>query len=199
MTQSERSGFEALIAELRIKSVAGGRKGSSRDGKVRLAYKQMADRLDAILAVPSPDEPPAQSSAEGGLAALDILRDLVSRADELWPHETQNTDFEVSLKRAHKWLAAQPTAQTRAPREVLIEGSIPVVPRSEHTISATFHTESATVHSAPPERARRFYNCAYVTRIACPKDADQSQFQRELQEQAPPSAEAAAIPLRLIL
>jgi hypothetical protein len=40
---------------------------------------------------------------------------------------------------------------------------------------------------------------AYVTRIACPKDADQSQFQRELQEQAPPSAEAAAIPLRLIL
>lgn len=40
----------------------------------------------------------------------------------------------------------------------------------------------------------------YVTRIAAPKDgADLTQFELELQEHAAPSAEIAAIPLRLIL
>lgn len=40
---------------------------------------------------------------------------------------------------------------------------------------------------------------AYITRIAAPIGEDLSQFERELQEQKPPSAEAAEIPLRLIL
>jgi hypothetical protein len=39
----------------------------------------------------------------------------------------------------------------------------------------------------------------YVTRIAVPLDQDHSQFQRELQEHQAPSAEVAAIPLRLVL
>lgn len=39
----------------------------------------------------------------------------------------------------------------------------------------------------------------YITRIACPEGADQSQFQRELQEQRVPSADVLAIPLRMIL
>ncbi len=39
----------------------------------------------------------------------------------------------------------------------------------------------------------------YVTRIAVPLGQDHSQFQRELQEHRAPSAEVAAIPLRLIL
>jgi hypothetical protein len=40
---------------------------------------------------------------------------------------------------------------------------------------------------------------AYIARVAAPQDADQSQFQRELQECRAPSAAVAAIPLRLIL
>lgn len=39
----------------------------------------------------------------------------------------------------------------------------------------------------------------YVTRIAVSRDADCSQFERELQECQEPSAEIAAIPLRLVL
>jgi len=39
----------------------------------------------------------------------------------------------------------------------------------------------------------------YVTRIAVAKDADVSEFERELQEHKPPSAEIEAIPLRMIL
>lgn len=39
----------------------------------------------------------------------------------------------------------------------------------------------------------------YVTRVQVPEDADQEQFQRELEEHRPPSPEAVAIPLRLIL
>jgi hypothetical protein len=40
---------------------------------------------------------------------------------------------------------------------------------------------------------------AYIARVAAPQDADQSQFQRELQECRAPSAAVDAIPLRLIL
>lgn len=39
----------------------------------------------------------------------------------------------------------------------------------------------------------------YVTRIACDPDADQTQFKAELEEHAAPSAEMAAIPMRMIL
>jgi hypothetical protein len=39
----------------------------------------------------------------------------------------------------------------------------------------------------------------YVTRIAVPMDQPQEQFVRELQEHQAPSADVAAIPLRLIL
>lgn len=39
----------------------------------------------------------------------------------------------------------------------------------------------------------------YVTRIAVKEDADCSEFVRELQEHAKPSAEIMAIPARLIL
>jgi hypothetical protein len=39
----------------------------------------------------------------------------------------------------------------------------------------------------------------YVTRIALAKDADPSEFERELQEHKPPSPEIQAIPLRMIL
>jgi hypothetical protein len=40
---------------------------------------------------------------------------------------------------------------------------------------------------------------AYVTRIAVSDTEDVSQFERELQEHRAPSAEIAAIPLRLVL
>lgn len=40
---------------------------------------------------------------------------------------------------------------------------------------------------------------AYVTRIAVSESVDSSEFYRELQEHRPPSAEIAAIPLRLVL
>lgn len=41
---------------------------------------------------------------------------------------------------------------------------------------------------------------AYITRIACDKDEPQAEeFQRDLTEHRPPSAEVAAIPLRMIL
>ncbi|MFA9478536.1 hypothetical protein ACERK3_09530 [Phycisphaerales bacterium AB-hyl4] len=40
---------------------------------------------------------------------------------------------------------------------------------------------------------------AYVTRIAVHKDADASEFERELQEHRPPSVDVAGIPARLIL
>lgn len=39
----------------------------------------------------------------------------------------------------------------------------------------------------------------YVTRIAVDGDQDCAQFQEELQEHKPPSAEIEAIPLRMIL
>jgi len=39
----------------------------------------------------------------------------------------------------------------------------------------------------------------FVTGIAVPNDADHSQFERELQERRAPSADVAAIPMRLIL
>ena len=39
----------------------------------------------------------------------------------------------------------------------------------------------------------------YVTRNSVNKNQDQSQFERELQEHAPPSAEVKALPLRMIL
>ena len=39
----------------------------------------------------------------------------------------------------------------------------------------------------------------YVTRIAVAKDADASEFERELQEHQVPSLEIEAIPLRMIL
>jgi electron transfer flavoprotein alpha/beta subunit len=39
---------------------------------------------------------------------------------------------------------------------------------------------------------------AYVTRIAVDKDADVSQFERELQECSAPTPAVAAIPLRMI-
>jgi len=39
----------------------------------------------------------------------------------------------------------------------------------------------------------------YVTRIAVDRDEDSSEFDRELQEHRSPSAEIAAIPMRLIL
>jgi hypothetical protein len=39
----------------------------------------------------------------------------------------------------------------------------------------------------------------YITRIAAGLQEDLSQFERELKEQRPPSAEIEAIPLRLIL
>lgn len=40
---------------------------------------------------------------------------------------------------------------------------------------------------------------AYITRIACARDADALEFERDLQECRPASAGVAAIPLRLIL
>ncbi len=40
---------------------------------------------------------------------------------------------------------------------------------------------------------------AYVTRIAVAKDEDSTQFEKELLEQAAPSAAIAAIPLSMIL
>lgn len=40
---------------------------------------------------------------------------------------------------------------------------------------------------------------AYVTRIAVSNSVDASEFERDLQEQRPPSPEIAAIPLRLVL
>ena len=39
----------------------------------------------------------------------------------------------------------------------------------------------------------------FVTRIAVPNSSDHSEFERELQEHAPPSADVQAIPLHLIL
>ena len=39
----------------------------------------------------------------------------------------------------------------------------------------------------------------FVTRIAVRKDADASEFERELQEHKAPTAEIEAIPLRMIL
>lgn len=39
----------------------------------------------------------------------------------------------------------------------------------------------------------------FVTRVAVPNDADQSQFQRELSEQRAPSAQVEAIPFRMII
>ncbi len=39
----------------------------------------------------------------------------------------------------------------------------------------------------------------FVTRIAVAKDADASEFERELQEHKPPTAEIQPIPLRMIL
>lgn len=40
---------------------------------------------------------------------------------------------------------------------------------------------------------------AYVTRIAVSESVDSSEFERELQQHAPPSAEIQAIPLRLVI
>ena len=40
---------------------------------------------------------------------------------------------------------------------------------------------------------------AYVTRIAVHLDDDATEFERELQEHEPPSAEVMAIPLKLII
>jgi len=40
---------------------------------------------------------------------------------------------------------------------------------------------------------------AFITRIAVKKDADCSQFEKELKEQKVPSPDVAAIPLRLII
>lgn len=40
---------------------------------------------------------------------------------------------------------------------------------------------------------------AYITRLACDAAADQSEFQKQLQEHSPPSPEIEAIPLRLII
>jgi len=39
----------------------------------------------------------------------------------------------------------------------------------------------------------------FITRIAIGKDAETSEFERELQEHRPPTAEIEAIPLRMIL
>ncbi len=39
----------------------------------------------------------------------------------------------------------------------------------------------------------------YITRIAVARDADASEFERELQEHKPPTAEIQAIPLRMVL
>jgi hypothetical protein len=39
----------------------------------------------------------------------------------------------------------------------------------------------------------------YVTRIAVAKDADATQFERDLKEHRAPSAEIQAIPLRMVL
>ena len=39
----------------------------------------------------------------------------------------------------------------------------------------------------------------YITRVSVSKDADCTQFEAELQECRPPSAEVAAIPMRMIL
>jgi len=39
----------------------------------------------------------------------------------------------------------------------------------------------------------------YITRVAVANDRDHAEFERELQEHAAPSAEIAAIPLRLLL
>lgn len=39
----------------------------------------------------------------------------------------------------------------------------------------------------------------FITRIAVHNDANHSDFERELQEQRAPSADVAAIPMRLIL
>lgn len=40
---------------------------------------------------------------------------------------------------------------------------------------------------------------AFITRIGVAKDADSSEFERDLQEHAAPTPEIQAIPLRLIL
>jgi hypothetical protein len=40
---------------------------------------------------------------------------------------------------------------------------------------------------------------AYITRIACDKDADAGEFEAELEAQRTPSSALQAIPLRLIL
>ena len=39
----------------------------------------------------------------------------------------------------------------------------------------------------------------YITLVAVPKDQDPAQFERELEEQKPPSPEIEAIPLRMVL
>lgn len=40
---------------------------------------------------------------------------------------------------------------------------------------------------------------AYLTRIACDKDANQEEFQNDLQSHEAPSAEIECIPLRMII
>lgn len=40
---------------------------------------------------------------------------------------------------------------------------------------------------------------AYITRIAVANELDATEFERELQQHAPPSADIQAIPLRLVL
>jgi hypothetical protein len=40
---------------------------------------------------------------------------------------------------------------------------------------------------------------AYITRIAVHKDDDATEFEKELQEHSPPSADVQAIPLRMII
>lgn len=40
---------------------------------------------------------------------------------------------------------------------------------------------------------------AFITRIAVEKSQDTSQFEKELKEQKPPSADVEAIPLRMII
>lgn len=40
---------------------------------------------------------------------------------------------------------------------------------------------------------------AFITRMAVARDQDSAEFDRDLQEQRPPSAEVAAIPMRMIV
>jgi hypothetical protein len=78
-------------------------------------------------------------------------------------------------------------------------------------MKATLESTSKVVTLVEPDRlhlqARIWEGCtekgvrfhAYIVRVAVANDLDQTQFAAELQETRTPSADVAAIPMRLIL